>query len=811
MDTIINYIDLILENGGLLRNDGSDFVYSEIEHIVKIQGFKIATFNIGGICSNFIFLERLLSAGTLGEESLDILNVQETWLSVDSHKIDISIPGFKYKRYDRPINKKSKGGGHLVYFRDSLDIDFDSYSKYNISNDSLELISYRVASLGDSNLQVISAYKPPDAKHSTLEQIIPLLDSLNQNTNVLLTGDLNTNLATHSRGKDLLEEICDTFSLKILNYTHPTHFSKKSSSVLDIIAVSNDLQITNGLIALSTNKPTGHLPVFASFPFEPKLATKNTEIFTRSLKKKFDKVKFSTALNNLNWDQLFNSVDTTEAWNIFSKYVLATLDQLYPLECIKVKKKKKIWINKEASDMLAHRDRLFKKARRTGRQIDLDLAKKYQRQSKNRLTAIKNSFIQSNMYDLKENPSKFWESTTKALKGKFDILGVNCLENKSSLEKEGICNKFNDFFCQVGKNLADTICPLTQTESNILNERFPMNDIQTADMPGFFLREVTPREVYKIVKDMKINKSSGLVNISMHIFKEASLVLLSQLTHIINLSFCNGEFPNEWKSVRVTPLFKGGGTRVDPNYYRPISIVPCISKVIEKLFLTQLNEHLKNCDLLALQQHGFRKGHSIHSAIDKFLSFVMEGGKDDNFVLSTYIDLKKAFDTVNHTMLLNKLNRLFKFQNCAISWITSFLSNRKQFCSFLGTSSTSLINPIGVPQGSILGPTLFSLFINDCPSVLENSNIVLYADDTALLVKDKNVCKAVNIMEDNLYLLHLWLRANKLSLNPNKSKFCIFNVPGDFPMNVLPLTINMGPYMLSQTDCYTYLLGFEYR
>ena len=208
------------------------------------------------------------------------------------------------------------------------------------------------------------------------------------------------------------------------------------------------------MIALSTNKPTGHLPVFASFPFEPKLATKNTEIFTRSLKKKFDKVKFSTALNNLNWDQLFNSVDTTEAWNIFSKYVLATLDQLYPLECIKVKKKKKIWINKEASDMLAHRDRLFKKARRTGRQIDLDLAKKYQRQSKNRLTAIKNSFIQSNMYDLKENPSKFWESTTKALKGKFDILGVNCLENKSSLEKEGICNKFNDFFCQDGKNLA---------------------------------------------------------------------------------------------------------------------------------------------------------------------------------------------------------------------------------------------------------------------------------------------------------------------------------------------------------------------
>ena len=406
-------------------------------------------------------------------------------------------------------------------------------------------------------------------------------------------------------------------------------------------------------------------------------------------------------------------------------------------------------------------------------------------------------------FDLKGNPKKFWKTTGSIIKGLGEQDVPASLKNLDENAKHELVNNFNSFFCSVGENLAGLCTPLNNSEKEYLG--LHRVDPVIPNNVTFRLLEVNSEQVLKVIKDLKTNKSSGFQDIPMFVFKDSCIILVNQLTHILNLSFCQGVFPQSWKNVRITPIFKGNGPIDDPNFYRPISIIPCISKIIEKLFLNQLNKYLNENSLLSNCQNGFRSKHSIHTAINHFLSYVYDGIINDEYIYSCYIDLKKAFDSVNHKLLLNKLKLLFNFDDTVILWLHSFLFNRTQYCKFLDKCSKGQMNPLGVPQGSILGPILFSLFINDCPLYTIDCNIVLYADDTALLMKSKNICELTVGMEKNLHSLSLWLRNNKLNLNAKKSLFTLFNVPKGISLSILPDEINMGPHIIKSTDCYTYL------
>ena len=240
------------------------------------------------------------------------------------------------------------------------------------------------------------------------------------------------------------------------------------------------------------------------------------------------------------------------------------------------------------------------------------------------------------------------------------------------------------------------------------------------------------------------------------------------LCHIFNQSLSLGIFPEDWKCARVTPLFKQGN-RHDMNNYRPISVVPIIAKVFERIAYDQLYAYLTEHDIVCKHQSGFRTHHSTVTALLEATdtwAYNIDKGKINAVV---FLDLKKAFDTVNHDVLLSKLNN-YGIRDIPHKWFTSYLDKRTQKCSINGSLSQSCLLSFGVPQGTILGPLLFLLYINDLPNCLTNCQPRMYADDTHLTYAGVSTDNIESCLNNDLAKVHNWLTANKLTLNTTKAQ-----------------------------------------
>ena len=262
-----------------------------------------------------------------------------------------------------------------------------------------------------------------------------------------------------------------------------------------------------------------------------------------------------------------------------------------------------------------------------------------------------------------------------------------------------------------------------------------------------------------------------LDKISSKVLKIAAPVISDSLTYIFNQAVTLCTFSNGWKIARVIPLFKNGQRNL-PGNYRPISILPALSKVMERILYTQLYEYLSVNNLLSEHQFGFRKYHSTASALLDCTNDWYINMDQKLFNLTAFIDLKKAFDTVNHEILLEKL-LLLGITGRAFQLLESYLSDRSQKCEVNGFISKESKITWGVPQGSILGPLLFLLYINDLPSCLNSTKPRMFADDTNITSSGNCIDDVENAVNSDLKNLRKWLMANKLSLNVAKTEFQI--------------------------------------
>ena len=242
------------------------------------------------------------------------------------------------------------------------------------------------------------------------------------------------------------------------------------------------------------------------------------------------------------------------------------------------------------------------------------------------------------------------------------------------------------------------------------------------------------------------------------------------ITYLVNKSLLSGIFPQPWKEAKISPIFKSG-CRDDVNNYRPISILPTLSKFIEKWIHKQLMSFLNSYSLLHKQQSGFREGHSTESALILMIDSWLKAINDGKFVGCLMVDFRKAFDLVDHNLLLQKL-RLYKCDENSLQWFNSYLSNRTQMVSINYKVSSSESIKFGVPQGSILGPLMFLIFINDLPLVLDNTitSTDLYADDTTVYDIQTNMQTLERNLQNSLLLLNKWCRENGMVINTDKTK-----------------------------------------
>ena len=266
---------------------------------------------------------------------------------------------------------------------------------------------------------------------------------------------------------------------------------------------------------------------------------------------------------------------------------------------------------------------------------------------------------------------------------------------------------------------------------------------------------------------IKTSKGSGVDGISSFFLKLALPAIENSLALIFNLSIQTGVFPDSWKTAMVTPIFKDGEKAIKSNY-RSISVLPVISKLFEKLVSNQLYQYLSESGLLYKGQSGFRELYCTVSCLLKNTDEWYKRLDTGHYLGSVFIDLKKAFDTVDHEILCKKLMH-YGIRNRELTWFESYLSNRKHFCQVGGIDSGTDHIEIGVPQGSCLGPLLFVVYINDLPSGIQNSTVSMYANDTSLSYKSKDLTLLIEAVNDDLRNLETWLKRNKIPLNVTKT------------------------------------------
>ena len=366
-------------------------------------------------------------------------------------------------------------------------------------------------------------------------------------------------------------------------------------------------------------------------------------------------------------------------------------------------------------------------------------------------------------------------------------------------DKQAIAEHFNSFFASVGELNCKNI-----TEHGDSSYRDYLSEIIESN---FEFRLVDSHNIKQIIKGIKTSRSNGHEGISSELLKLISNDIADSITLIINQSLKSGIFPSQLKIAKVTPIYKKDDKKIITNY-RPISVLPVVSKVFETVNYEQLSDYFLSNNLFSAQQYGFRKNSSTELAALELIDRLLAQLKNHKIPINFYIDLAKAFDSLNHDILLDKLS-YYGVNGTAKTLLKSHLSDRKQYVKIDEVKSSIQSIKTGVPQGSIVGPLLFNIFIDDIIKSSRKFNFILYADDTTLNSTVDNFGNTTDEIQSSiiseLQTICKWLDLNKLSLNVNKSKFMLFHMPQrvtpllHFELNGSPIEYIQEFYFLGLT------------
>ena len=444
----------------------------------------------------------------------------------------------------------------------------------------------------------------------------------------------------------------------------------------------------------------------------------------------------------------------------------------------------KPWINKNILNMIKEREKIYKMYLKTkDPTLKQDFHKKFKE--------LRNKTREASRLSQKEYLQNFFakniNNIKKTWKGIKSVININTsnrnqpsslmVNSKLVTEPKQVAETFNEYFTTIAEKLQNKIKHAPRNFSSFL---------QNLNPHSFFIMPANVTQILNTINDLHSNKALGPYSTPTDIFHLIKLNVAEPLTEIINLSFEEGVYIDNLKIAKVVSIFKEKGCNLDCANYRPISLLSNINKIIEKLMHERLYSFLEKHKCIYELQFGFRSKHSTGHALTDLTEAIRKSLDEGNFSVGVFIDLQKAFDTVDHEILLSKLGH-YGVRGTANDWFRSYLTNRKQFVTINGVDSTPRIMKFGVPQGSVLGPLLFLIYINDLYLSVKFSTARHFADDTCLLIEDKSPKRLKKMLNQDLKSLNLWLKANKISLNASKTEILIFkhrNKPLNYDLKI---------------------------
>ena len=478
------------------------------------------------------------------------------------------------------------------------------------------------------------------------------------------------------------------------------------------------------------------------------------------------KQSFCSDLAKIDWSEIYNPIDAQSIFTRFHEIFLRLYNVNFPKRKIKLKyNNRKPWLTEGIKQSIRIKNKLYMNFVKVKSAYNETKYKTFRNKLKHVLLTAEKKHYAETLEANKSNMKKTWAilkgiidlNKRKRVQDKFKLHDDTLTENKLTISES-----FNKFFVNIGPNLAKGMSNQTTTPESFMGEKVS-NTI--------FLEPVTSYEIQNLVMSLK-NGAPGYDEIKSDILKLSLQHIGEPLAHMCNMSLIQGIFPQELKLANVLPLYKSGDPQLFNNY-RPVSLLPTLSKVLEKVMYARLNSFLEMNDILLGNQFGSRRSHSSYMALMIMVNEITRSLDNGEHVVGIFLDFSKAFDTVNHTVLLKKLYH-YGIRGNALEWFESYLSGRQQYVTYNGYTSSTKYITCGVPQGSILGPLLFLIYINDLQKVCNSSTPILFADDTNLFYKSHDKSILEQQINNELRQVSLWLKVNKLSLNVSKTHYIVF-------------------------------------
>ena len=442
---------------------------------------------------------------------------------------------------------------------------------------------------------------------------------------------------------------------------------------------------------------------------------------------------------------------------------------------IRVKGNRLPYVTSELRRMIRQRDYLRGKANKTGSRILRQAYDQVKNAVSHTLYKLRKSYYTNKIEQHKDDLKNTWKVLKQAIGHTSKSTHIEKIDDGVEVitTNAEIAEACNMHFFSIGEKISWEISPIEMSHTAqipVTNARFQFHGIAV-------------NQVKVLIHKLVNGKSTGIHNIPNKALKDSVDFIAPALTTIFSLSMHSKVYPADLKIGKVTPVHKGGD-KDDLNNYRPITVLPTIACVFEKIIYQQLYKYMTDNNLLGEKQYGFRSLHSTAIALSKTMNHWLINIDKGNKNSVVFLDIKKAFDTVNHRILLDKLE-CYGIKDQELKFFESYLSNRMQCCNVNGQTSSFRAISCGVPQGSTLGPLLFIIYLNDLPLAVKDAEITLYADDTSLYKAFKNIMDLNETLVPAFSDICDWLKCNKLSLNAIKSEFMIIGTAQKIKYQIL--------------------------